>query len=419
MSVNKQRGKVVINGSELIYSGALFDNCSINLNNVRYIYFVSSKHVDRCIKYLLIFEEYQKNIPEDAEGFDEVFAALLDFFHIEEELYFSYINLEEDFKVELWRKIEPNNTSILNTRFKKGKFLRELNEGFIIEDNPSLLIPWNTTKDKLLNLDNIVKPVKGNDSKDIIFAFPVRIGNIVIENLRGYNFRGDRSDVPLQFFNSQSVIDGNGDKNYFLIYEALKKLIGNPFKGYHRSDQNNSLWKFEGLLISLTYWYDSTYSYESGYASLTITNERVYKEYLINKYLLPKDIEAVFYEKKLLIPCSFRKSKFYKYATKDIRTLLSKRKMGTVMWIDKLSNNIGIANDDFTIIIPRQEVLGMELQNIWPAKGRGSSTLTFLLGNGSRLNVLEGDCEEQDGLAKEFSSLADINVNFLPGFSNC
>jgi hypothetical protein len=334
----------------------------------------------------------------------------------------SYKALEKQdaFKSQLWRKPSPSNTKVLEMGPEKERYQKEMNLGFVVESNPTLFIHWETTIEGLLNY-SIVDTIQDDGITKYYIKYPVRIGHLVLDHLwLQHDSSRERSDIPLRDLYSQAVVEGNGDKNYFLIHQALEDLEAVPFGGYHRENIIHSEWDFNGLRISLTYWYDDPdYGYDSGYASLSFSNNRVYTQYITSNYVMSDQVDVLFCQRKLVIPDSYRKSRHYRLTPDKIKALLLRFKKGTVLFIDRESSTIGIANEEYAYIISRECVKCIELLNIIPAKGEGGSSIIFLLTDNKRIEVLAGEYGELNDLAAEYCSLIDMEFNILKEYYDC
>jgi hypothetical protein len=82
---------------------------------------------------------------------------------------------------------------------------------------------------------------------------------------------------------------------------------------------------------------------------------------------------------------------------------------GAIFWVDRTNHRMGFAVGSYCELIPLEIVSAIELTNILPARGPGSSRLQVVLHERTQPDrVLDGECHAFDSSADAISRLAGV-----------
>lgn len=410
-------GYVRLADDKAIYSTRWgYRETTIDLNNLQYVYFYATENCQN----LVLNDYHQHFIRCDIPGFDVFFQELSHRFPLDEKKFYEALSDKKALKLELWRASVPDNCRIVDSHEEARELQKGLNEGFRVSTEDNQLVSWDMTSEALASLPFAYQTTNEYGQTEIRFKHPVRLGNLEIDDWRYYLPVHLRLDVPLDSFYANLHIQGNGDQNYFLAKKALQEIMGDPTEGYERDDQNVSEWLFEGLKISLIYWYDSASSYESGYAYLGLKNERAYPHYLtdeayemngsVSNYLLP--------DQRFQIGSDFRRSRYFLHTPQFIIKNLSANAGKFMIWLDEKNSKVGFANEEHAMIFPLKILVSFQLQNVLPGRSGGGTYLSAVLKEGNPQSVLIGDCYTFDPFVTRLADLTQIPVEELTPYEN-
>lgn len=410
-------GRVRLAGDVVTYvARSGYRETVIDLRNLQYVYLYNT---DDC-QNLVLNDYHQHFIPSAVNGFDVFFQALSRRLNLDEKKFFEALSAGKAIKLELWRANVPDNCRIVGTAGEGPALPVPLSKGFGIGVSGTQPVSWDTTSEALAAHPLVYRTENEYGQQELRFRQPVRLGLLEIDDWRYYLPAHLRLNVPLDSFYANLRLRGNGDQNYFLVKKALQEMIGDPVEGYERDDQNASHWLFEGLKISLVYWYDSFSSYESGYAFLSLQNERDYPHYLVDeayeqngfvsKYLLP--------DRHFAIGSDFRRSRYFMLTPQFIVQKLRAHTGKFIIWQDEKNDKIGFANEEHAMLFPLAMLVSFQLQNVLPGRSGGGTYLSAVLKEGNPQSVLIGDCEAFDPYLKQLSDLAQVPVEELTPYEN-
>ncbi len=209
----------------------------------------------------------------------------------------------------------------------------------------------------------------------VLHAGPIRIGDLQFDEWQTYCPDGP-ANRPLKTLH-RDVVLGQGDTSYWTLKNYFRSFLGNGH-GWERSDSNQWQYERDGVLVELTYWYNSDYAAESGYCSLRLTNLRDYPQYLVDNFSDHVDLAQV---EVLTIPDArqgptreFRRTSWVKRTSPTILSLLDRGEC-LIVWNDRKNLRIGFAYQQDALIVPCDECGEIQLLNVKPAKGGGYSQL--------------------------------------------
>ena len=374
----------------------------IDIHQLLYIYIV----VDRDGRSLLFFfDHYQHLIPTDFTGFRKMYEDLSNLLVINEVILFQNIFKKEKLKKLIWRKLISSNYQLIS-----DKVNHDYTKGIEIQSDNITFIDWDTIAKSYKNIEGIHYEQSPYDQTITKFNYPVRIGNVILNELTA--FENKRDDVPILHFYTQCYNDDSSDKSYFELRDQLIQDFGDKesYLGYERDDQKCYSFNAEGMTISIVYTYDSEYGFEGGYTSIEIKNKREYPELLIDSE----------YEKKgqiddyLYIDEEIETSSNYKFNPR-IKQKFSKLNANMInkpiIWMDIKNDSIGFAYKKYYQVFKRSQIKSFSIQNVLPAKGSGGGYLQINLSDNSYTNIFSGKCHIFDEYVKKISGLTGIQVS--------
>ena len=404
----KSDGEIRLSGDKAIYLARKgYRETVIDLSQLQYVYVYTTDHCQN----LVLNDYHQHFIPCSIAGFESFFQYLSSRFSFDKAKFFEVLASNKAQKVELWRAKIPNNCRILNSPgdlILKGT---ELCKGFRISSTPSQWISWDTTSQELAALPAVNQTINEYGLAEIRFHSPVQVGSLVLDDWR-YYLPTHRLDVPLDSFYSNLRIEGNGDQNYFLVKKALGDMFGEATGIYEREDQNSCHWIVDGIKFSLIYWYDSRFSYQSGYAYFCVKNERIYPDYLTDPaYELNLEMtNFLFIGKSFSIGSDFRRSQYFRQTPLKVVEQLAVLSASFIIWLDKPNGRVGFANRESAMIFPLEILASLQCENVIPDRSSGGAYLSAILKQGDQQCILIGDCYSFDPYVSQLAEMIGLPV---------
>jgi len=366
------------------------------------------------VPFLFIFSSRQHYISTHLNGFDEVYKILSNQFHFDDDIFFAVCKArKEDEKIKIWSKKIPQNYQLLDEYLNDGDF------GYEVYTEPKEMVSWDTTYEELEASGLVESYWTDFDFKYLRFKFPVRVQNILIDQLEIY-VNNALPDRPLQEYFVSLYDDTNTDKSY----KELRNLwIDDDIEidqyGYERNDQCNLQFILaKGIEASICYTYDDESGYDDGSTSLHFYNTRTYDHFLDNEaYEEQMEISAILpLHKKLDINISHLDNNNIKHIPAKVGDLL-KGKSG--IWVDRPNKKIGFVGTDTTLILDGDAIDYFTFQNILPAKGPGYADFMVHLKTGNYLYVFTEDTYYFDQFEKELQQLTHKKVSIPEPYYNC
>ena len=404
----KPEAEVRVSGDKVFYSLKKgYRETVIDLTQLQYLYLYSTENTQN----LVLNDYHQHFIPCSAIGFEVFFKYLLHQLSLDPAKFFENLAHKKPVKLELWRAEKVDNCQVTGSADQTIDFAKELAAGFWVCASPRQWISWDMTSEALAGLPCVYQTTNEYGLTEIRFHYPVRLGNLLLDDWR-YYLPHVRLDVPLDNFYTNLRIKGNGDQNYFLVKNALCEMMGEAIDGFERKDQNACHWLFNGLKFSLVYWYDSASSYESGYAFLSVQNERIYPDYLTDHaYELNGTFSKfLFLQHDFQIGSDFRRSPYFKRTPQIVASRLTDVKNKFIIWIDEPGAKVGFANRDNAMIFPLGVLIKFQLQNVTPGRSGGGCYFSATLTEGSQQSILIGDCYALDPYMSKMAELVLLPV---------
>jgi hypothetical protein len=405
----KKEGNVYLEGDKAIYCAREgFRQTVIDLNQLQYIYIYTTESCQN-----LVLNNYSQHfIPCSVGGFEIFFQHLASRFSLDEKKFREILVSKKPEKVELWRANVPDNCKILDFPGTLLPAEKELSDGFWLCTEPRQWISWDMTSEVLAALPLVYQTTSEYGLTEIRSQFPVQIGNLILKDWRYPLATHLRSDVPLDSFYSNVRVNGNGDQNYFLVKDALCKIWGQATTIYERDDQNSCQWMVNGIKFALIYWYDSRFSYQSGYAYLEIKNERNYADYLIDTdYETNIQLsKCLFLDRHFATGSDFRRSRYFQQTPPKVVEQLTGLTIKFVIWLDELNGKVGFANLENAMIFPLDIIASFQCQNVIPDRSSGGTYLSAVLKAGETHSILIGDCNSFDAYVSQLAEMIQLPI---------
>jgi len=361
---------------------------------------------DKSEAKLFGFDAHHHHIPVDSKGFGKAFKQLSDQLGFDRELFSATLSKNQQAKVRLWRRVFPKNYAIVDSSIGFEK-------GIIVSKPVEALIDWDLPADKLNTFDSVELISNEYNQQCFRFLGPVRIGNIEVDEL--YAHLGKRIDAPILYYSAKLRHDQGDDRSYFNAKESIDnmKRPDDHYELPERAHENVLTWVRDGMRLRLVYWYDSTFAfgYESCYTSLTINNNREYPSLYENEDKLTKSsIQALYvFDKKVVHSRGDYRSDS---SIKEKPTLIREMSDGfPCIWINRNKDTVAFAGAKFCQEFDLNQVISLHLQNVYPAKGSGGSSLLLSLeGTEGKQHVMTGEYQDFDEHIGRIEEALSINI---------
>jgi len=286
---------------------------------------------------------------------------------------------------------------------------KALERGFEVQTPGKAFIDWNTPLGELISLPFVEKLLHENGSQTVRFAYPIRVGRLLLEDLENTVSRSSRLDLPPLSLRSKLYSARRRHDSYFSAKTCLAGMCGPTVTCFERLDQNYASFETCGIGFTVTYWHHTDHWNESRFTELTIENRREY----------PTALDITEYERCMrpdgVVPIGGKQTRLvtsYRWNSRIKRCPTSLAKdvaESAIFWVDRTNHLIGFAVGSYCELIPLEMVSAIELTNILPARGPGSSTLDVILHERAQPEwILAGECHAFDASADAIGRLAGV-----------
>ncbi|ABG59635.1 hypothetical protein [Cytophaga hutchinsonii] len=383
----------------------------VRLEDLQYAYVVVTEEQE---SFLFLFDHHRHYIPAEDVGFKDMYEALSAKFTFDDAVFFEHIMSIQPVKKIIWRRTYEPTYDIL-TGFT------DYSEGFEIQSPEKEFVSWDTTYEELAKNPYVRFKQSPYIQKISKFAYPIRLGNILLRNFHVY-YDQMREDVSVLQFYSDCFDALGTDKSYDDLKRILLKDLGidrNRFN-YEREDQKNLNYNFGGMSLSICYTYDSKWNFDGGYTALSVENKRDYFSLLIDQ---PYE-EGMVVSNYALLPEGIRVSEDYKRNSKikrRPRKITDQFGDKPIIWMDERNSKIGFSSRFFSQVFDVKDIKTIRIQNVLPAKGVGGSSLEVELEipQGQYAIVMKGDCRAFDSYADKIKALTGKEVIFEIEYYDC
>lgn len=393
----------------VVYFNSFNNLEKINIDLMKYAYI----HILGNIPYLYIFSDIENYISSELDGFDHVYKELSSELHFDDETFFSVSQKKlEDEKARIWSKKFAKNYHFLDGDFQDGDV------GYEIYTEPKQILSWDTTYEELEKRGFIEFYTSSFDTQYARFKYPVRIEDIVINQLELY-VNNVVSNRPVQEFYVDLYDDTNSDLSYKELREFwLDDDIDADDFGWERDDQCYLRFQFaEGIAASIRYDYDDESTYSDGSTSLHFYNERSYKHFLIYE-----DYEKIIEVSEVLpfnalieINLNHIENDSIKKIPVPVKNVL---KQNSGIWLDRRNQKVGFAGTDTALILDHKKIEAFTVQNILAGRGPGYSQFIVKLKGEDDLNVFTADANFFDQFTQRLHQITNKVVNVPEAYRN-
>ena len=203
--------------------------------------------------------------------------------------------------------------------------------------------------------------LKISTCENIRFKYPVRVGNMILENFKT-SFARDKDPRPFMCFEAHCVHSGQADKGFREIHQNLLRQLNNPEDIFYDKQKNllRSVFQLNGLdLVDYQQGID-----ERGDVLLRWVNHRDYPYLLENSAYEKKMVvsdQCVWEEKRLELRKNYRQSVHIKRSPSTIHKKFGNR---TVVWKDNDHHILGFAQGDKAHLYPLYDVDHFSIQSV-------------------------------------------------------
>ena len=396
-----KEGSVYINSTDMIVRHqALYDfnNFKIYIGSISFAYICVNEKMS--CPYLLVFTDKEYSIPVDADGFSEMYAVLSKKLGFDDAVFFSTIEQKYTLKKQLFRRIKKGNYCLADGSYKDYAL------GFEIQSPEKTFVEWNATKEDLKG-----NPYLSMKFSVLTFKYPVRIGNVVLNNLKA-TIEPLRKGMPLALcFYSECFDATNTSKSYKELKQQLIKDFAPEGQqlNYERDDQNSFTFLAKGIEIGLTYSFDSEYGYDRGCTFFRVSNNRDFSELFIGNSLEGKiEISDYLLLNKVGIVGDYKKDKTIMLRPPN---LLPELKDNSLVWFDQKNKQIGFADANYYILFRKSEIKHFSYVNRLPTKFAGYAELYvhFRAWKDCKL-ILNGECHIFEEIGKQISEFTGLDL---------
>ncbi len=400
----KQLGSITVIGNKIVYIDNE-NNSEINIDKIEYVYETTTNYNGAA---LFVYDGKQHYLSKKLDDFEEIYVFLSEKLNFEKT---SSKNFKE--KKEIYRRKRNSNFQILSNQNYEDYHL-----GFEIQSAEPEFISWDVTFAELEKNENLNIEISNYDQKMFVFKYPIRIGNIILENFMFYETIF-RKDIPVLSFNSDCYDDQSSDKSFYDLKHFLSKNLKKIEPFWERDDSNNCTFNANGMHFGMYYWYDSDYAFNSGYTSFRVENCKDYLELLIDLEYENK----ISIDKYLIFKENFRNNSNYK-TNPNVKRIPEKisdlfsNKSG--IWIDNSNRKIGFADKNQSQTFDLENLKSIAIQNVAPAKGGGGCYLELNFQNEkSSFSIFEGNYKELDKYAIRIEEITNKKVTFSEEYNDC
>ncbi|WP_010256221.1 hypothetical protein [Myroides injenensis] len=403
---DKNKGNIKVTSTEIaIYNTpSNYTERPIRIDEIEYIYLITSNYSE---PILYIYQGQPFYLSLACIGSEELIHTLAKVFHFN--IYQALSNINN-----------PTNNlfCLYKTTFKKSYTIvndceKDYFKGFEILAPTPIFIPWSITKSELLKCHHTKI-----DNQYLSITYPVRIGNLIINNLGTY-IDNTRPDVALRTYYAKCYKEDGSDKSFYELKNAIDKTVPDTLTASYTNNYIVSSFKVDKdqVTIGLNYSYDCPdfRFITENYTLLTIETNYHYPELLQDKVYenVVELSHTLILLHNLKTPSNYHSNDKIRYTPKPIKSYSNDK---TIIWIDDLNNVTGFADNTNAIWFANKEIDYFIVWNILPAKGRGSSGLSIHLKDGSSTTVLEGAHDTIKNQLGELQQFLKNEVKFFEDY---
>ncbi|MEL7222387.1 MAG: hypothetical protein AAGJ93_13780, partial [Bacteroidota bacterium] len=373
------KGEVAMKGGMIVYQ--VIDNHNsfeLPATAVKAIFKVRG---DNYQGFTIVANNHQRKfIPADTPGISSCIDHLAIALNISPEQFAFSTDQTQNVKSRIYFRKAKKNYQILPQSYAKDQ-----DQGYEVIGAKGVFCKWDTTIEQLEKLNVIEKEKIGRTGQNITFAYPVRIGRLLIDGLK-VTTTSQREDYPITGFNAKIINSDNTEDSLYETYACIKAGKGKVSKQDRQINERNiqvSLSVAE-IHYGFSYVFTNQHQLDLGETTLYIRNKRVYYEYL-----------RVFDDFKniQLTTCHFYDQKVKLYRKLDNNQLIGITPKGlwpnqnerATIWVDSKKTIIGFSQLEYSYIFALEAIEGFTVSNTRPAKGSGGAGLAVKFKEGAEV----------------------------------
>lgn len=341
-------------------------NFEFNIDSIEAVYL---KFVDFEGSNIILLGGAHRLLPTAATGFRKVYESLSAKFGFNDDFFFKSVHEKKHFKTALWKKIKPSTYRLTENEHSDYEL------GFEILAPEKDFVDWDTPYGEFIKNPNVYIEEGPHNHKKLKFKYPVRIGNLVIDQFSAY--LNSREDVAVLYFSAECIHESNTDKGYY----ELKEQFFKDFKPEHQhliyehETQNSFEFDARGMTILIRYSFESLWGFDRGITTLEVRNKRDYPELLVDEdYESKIEISEILeITEPVKVSGHYKRSKHIKRRPPIIKSEF------TTIWIDKKNGKIGFADQLYARLLVIDDIEHFIVNNTQPARGSGGATFVAKL----------------------------------------
>lgn len=270
--------------------------------------------------------------------------------------------------------------------------LTDLRDGLrYIYDGRAGRLPWRTTFNELGQLPFVQQTNHHAFENWPVFHVdaPLRLGQLEVQGVEinrpeGFPQSRLRSDRPVDGYPFEVRLVEHGPDGYWQLKNYISRTLGKPVQCWERpNDQFNADWTYEGLNISVTYWFKKMVRRSDWeYTSLYIVNNRVYPDYLTDAYTKTFTMNKAthwqtFSVPYVSVPHNYRTSQYVRFTPVPIQKEMQQHRHNLAVWFDQNQGVVGIAQPDYALVLPFSGASRFTLKTVDLDRGQYEDELTM------------------------------------------
>lgn len=383
-------------------------NTIIDVAELKYAFIVIDQHQR---PFLYLNNTDLRHLPLSYTGFKVVYELLAEKLGFNDDLFFEGLQKKGPYKAEIWRKRNIKNYKILVESVHQ-----DYTEGFEIQSPEKEFISWDITLDELKESKNFHTNSDENQVRTGDFKYPVRLGNILFDNL-GIYFHNRDTNATISGINFPCYNEVSNDGSY---KELKSQFIKDLDKGRNDDDTQSTYYRntVQHICFTLSYYYTSEYNYDGGYTNLSIDNYRDYPILLENKdYEAKMQVDhVILLDAAIRTPFNYKVNAAIKRRPASLHPSYANK---TVIWKDLLNDKIGFTDQSYAQIFDLKTIESFSIQNVLAAKGGAESYLNINFNDERRtLIILNADGHMLNALSVQLAEIFGKTAFFEPEYVN-
>lgn len=282
-------------------------------------------------------------------------------------------------------------------------------EGFEIQSPEKQFVSWDTTYDEMKKLPFVKLDESNEYLNAFCFTFPVRLGDILLENFKFYTTQL-RTDIAVYQYEMAIKNPPNAQK----LYQDFKQKISKNWKLENDlPEYKQCYFSFGDLTLTLLFYTENGNENDTCGVQIYIYNHKDYPHLLLDF----ENEEKMQISDFLIINKNFWWEKSYKtYDFIKRRPPMVTSQFGekTLFWRDDKNQILGIAAGEFSASFALKNIEKVEIFRTLPAKGGGGDVvaLTFI-GEKYAMDIIGFPPEKLDFYAPKLEKLIGKKIKII------